>query len=125
MAVARILLVDDQLQLLNLIERYLKRMDYEVESYTLAADALRAFEAAGGRFDVAIVDLALPDMPGEALLAKMRELNPALLMLVCSGTPFAVTTLPLELQRQVEFLQKPFAPNMLADAVGRLLAGRE
>ena len=125
MALARILLVDDQPQLLQLIERYLKRLDYEVESYTFAVDALRAFETAPSQYDVAIVDLSLPDMPGDALLAKMVELKPDLLMLVCSGTPFTVNSLPLEVQRQVGFLQKPFAPNMLVDAVGQLLARRE
>jgi DNA-binding NtrC family response regulator len=123
-ALARILLVDDQPQLLQLIERYLKRLDYEVESYGLAQDALRAFEAATGRYDVAIVDLALPDMPGDALLAKMVSLNPDLLMLVCSGSPFTATSLPLNVQQQVAFLQKPFAPAMLVDAVAELLARR-
>ena len=125
MALARILLVDDQAQLLQLIERYLKRLDYDVESYALAADAWRAFETAPGQYDVAIVDMSLPDMPGDALLAKMVDLKPGLLMLVCSGAPFAVNSLPLEVQCQVEFLQKPFAPNMLVEAVGKLLAQRD
>jgi len=101
------------------------RLDYEVESYGLAADALRAFEEATGCFDVAIVDLTLPDMPGEALLLKMLAVNPQLLMLVCSGTPFDASSLPFETQRQVAFLQKPFAPSMLTEAVGQLLARRE
>jgi len=123
-AVARILLVDDQPQLLQLVERYLKRLDYEVEAHGLALEALRAFESAPARYDVAIVDLALPDMPGDALLAKMLDLNPSLLMLVCSGAPFSPDQLPVEVKDQVCFLQKPFAPSMLVDAVAQLLARR-
>jgi len=121
---ARILLVDDQPQLLQLVQRYLIRLDYEVEAHTRALDALSAFEAAAGRYDVVIADLALPDMPGDTLLAKMMVLNPKLLMLICSGSPFAVSSLPAGAQNQEGYLQKPFAPNMLADAVAHLLSRR-
>jgi DNA-binding NtrC family response regulator len=123
-ALARILIVDDEPQLLQLVQRYLKRFDYEVDAYSRALEALSAFESAAVSYDLVIVDLALPDMPGDKLLAAMLNAKPALLMLICSGSPFAISTLPLEVQNQVGFLQKPFAPNMLADAVAQLLARR-
>jgi DNA-binding NtrC family response regulator len=99
-------------------------MDYEVESHTLALGALQAFESAPATYDMAIVDLALPDMSGDALLAKLLDLNPSLLMLVCSGAPFSPGKFPMEVQDQICFLQKPFAPSMLVDAVAQLLARR-
>jgi len=40
---------------------------------------------------------------------------------VCSGSPFFIENLPNTLQQQVAFLQKPFIPKMLAEAVERLL----
>jgi DNA-binding NtrC family response regulator len=51
----------------------------------------------------------------------MLEIRPELRILVCSGSPFFIENLPASLQRQVAFLQKPFVPKMLADAVQQLL----
>ena len=124
MSQARILIVDDEPQLLQLVQRYLKRFEYEVDAYSRALDALSAFQSATVAYDLVIVDLALPDMPGDKLLASMLNAKPALLMLICSGSPFSVSNLPLEVQNQVGFLQKPFAPSMLAEAVAQLLARR-
>jgi len=123
-ALARILLADDEPQLLQLVQRYLTRLDYHVDAYTRAADALNAFKSAADPYDVVIVDLSLPDMPGDQLLMELLSINPKILMLICSGSLFEISKLPLEVQRQVGFLQKPFAPNMLADAIGQLLARR-
>jgi len=60
-------------------------------------------------------------MPGDTLLTRMLEIRPDLRVLVCSGSPFFIENLPASLQRQVAFLQKPFAPKMLGDAVQKLL----
>ena len=124
MALARILLVDDEPQLLQLVQRYLKRLDYEVDAHARALDALGAFESAANRYDLVIADLAIPDMPGDMLLTRMLDVKPGLRMLICSGLPFEVSSLPLAIQKQVGFLQKPFAPKMLAEAVEQLLARR-
>jgi CheY-like chemotaxis protein len=52
----------------------------------------------------------------------MLEIRPELRILVCSGSPFFIENLPASLQRQVAFLQKPFVPKMLAEAVQQLMA---
>ena len=52
----------------------------------------------------------------------MLEIRPELRILVCSGSPFFIENLPDSLHRQVAFLQKPFMPKMLADAVQQLMA---
>lgn len=120
----RILLVEDELPLLRLLERHLKRLGFEVDAHSQALLALTAFSAAPGRYDLVIADLGIPDMPGETLLTKMLTIKPDLLYLICSGSPFFVASLPVELRRQVVFLQKPFLPKMLSDAIEQLLARR-
>ena len=125
MATARILLVDDELPLLQLLEKYLQRVGFEVEGHSNSASALRSFEASPGRFDLVIADLGMPDMPGDTLLTRMLEIKPQLPVLICSGSPFFVSNLPQALQRQVVFLQKPFLPKMLSEAIGQLLAPRD
>ena len=120
----KILLVEDEPPLLQLIDRYLRRLGFEVETHLKSVDALRNFEAAPDGYRVVIADLSLPDMPGDALLARMLEIRPNLPILVCSGSPFFIENLPPSLRRQVAFLQKPFVPKMLADSVQKLLKER-
>ncbi len=75
-------------------------------------------------YEMVIADLGMPDMPGDTLLTRMLEIRPDLRILVCSGSPFFIENLPNSLQRQVAFLQKPFVPKMLAEAVQNLLQER-
>lgn len=121
----RILLVDDEPALLQLLEKYLKRIGHQVETHSKAIEALQSFEAAPDQFDLVIADLRMPDMPGDSMLTRMLEIKPAVKILICSGTPFAVSKLPAALGEQVAFLQKPFLPRMMAEALERLLATDE
>lgn len=120
----KILLVEDEPPLLQLIEKYLQRMGFEVETHLAPFDALRNFEAAPDRYGMVIADLGLPGMPGEKLLTRMLEIRPDVRILVCSGSPFFIEKLPNSLDQQVAFLQKPFMPKMLAEAVQNLLKER-
>ena len=117
----RLLLVDDEAALLELLQKYLLRLGYEVDVFATAGDAWQRFQAGPLDYAVVIADLSLPDMSGERLLEKMLALNPALPVLVCSGYPFDTGQLPLKSARQAGFLQKPFLPKMLGEALNRLL----
>jgi DNA-binding NtrC family response regulator len=117
----KILLVEDEPPLLQLIEKYLRRMGFDVETHLVPFEALRNFEAAPERYGMVIADLGLPGMSGDKLLTRMLEIRPDLRILVCSGSPFFIANLPQSLQQQVAFLQKPFAPKMLAEAVQSLI----
>ena len=121
MAAARILLVDDEISLIQLLEKYLRRLGYEVEAHPAPKDALHSFESAPQNYDLVIADLGMPDLPGDRLLTRMLEIRPEMPILICSGSPFYLATLPRALEQQVAFLQKPFVPKMLAEAVEQLL----
>jgi DNA-binding NtrC family response regulator len=120
----KILLVEDEPPLLQLIDKYLQRLGFDVETHLKSFDALRKFESDPDRYTMVIADLGMPDMPGDTLLTRMLEIRPDLRILVCSGSPFFIENLPRSLQQQVAFLQKPFVPKMLADAVQNLLKER-
>lgn len=120
----KILLVEDELPLLQLLERYLKRVGFDVTTYSDSVEALREFEAAPGGHDLVIADLGMPGISGDAMLKKMLEIRPDLLILICSGSPYYVSNLPQTLEKQVAFLQKPFLPKMMLEAIEALLARR-
>ena len=115
------MIVEDEPQLLFLLERHLKRLGFEVDAHSTGSAALRALEHPTVPYDLAVADMGLPDMTGETLLANIVALQPALPILICSGSEFFVSSLPEDLQRRVGFLQKPFLPKELAQKIDQVL----
>ena len=121
MSRASILIVDDEPPLLRLMKAYLERLGYDVTGCPNASQALACFEAPGAEFALVVADLSLPDMSGDAMALRMAESNPALRVLLCSGYPFDIESLPDGVKQRCAALQKPFLPNMLAKEVESLL----
>ncbi len=114
--------MDDEQSLLTVMTQYLQRLGYDVVACHNASEAWDAFSIDPLSFLLVLADVTLPEMSGTELLLRMLTLNPNLAMLICSGYPFDMTALPENVREHVSFLQKPFTPRMLADAVERLLS---
>jgi two-component system KDP operon response regulator KdpE len=108
---ARLLLVEDDTPLLNLLTRYLARLDYTVTTAETGASALARLDG----IDAVILDLGLPDMSGERVLAAILAQTQAR-VLVSSGAIYEASS------PRVLSLLKPYTPSDLAAALDRLLA---
>ena len=80
-----ILFLDDEEALVRLGKRLLQRLGYRVTGFTLAAEAVQAFRAAPGQFDVVITDLNLPGISGLDVAREFLTLRPDVPVLLCSG----------------------------------------
>lgn len=116
--------MEDEAPLLHLLERHLARLGFEVEAHSTGLGALAALETAPDSYALVVADMGLPDLAGDALLSKMFQIRPDLLVLICSGSEFFVSSLPEPIQRRVGFLQKPFAPKELGQKIEQMLARR-
>ncbi|MBM4285079.1 MAG: diguanylate cyclase [Deltaproteobacteria bacterium] len=83
MAGERILLVDDDPDLLAIHTRFLKGQGYQVIAAANGAQALRAME--GEEFPVALLDLMLPDISGLELLARLKSRFPDTEVILFTG----------------------------------------
>ena len=110
-----LLLVDDEPALTELLKTYLERRGYRVDACTHPEAALLLLDAHPERYAVLVTDLTLPTMNGEELVARSRDRTPGLRAIIASGYPFEPR------MAGVEFLQKPFLPNLLAQAIERAL----
>lgn len=117
----RILLVDDELSLLVVLEQYLSRLGYKVSACRSGQQAWELFERQPSAYSLVMADIVMPEMSGQEMLVRMLELNPGICILICSGYPFDVSSLPATAHQQIGFLQKPFTPKMLAGAIEQLL----
>ncbi len=108
-----------------LMEQYLKRFGYEVTACRSGQEAWELFEADPAGYSMVLADIIMPNMSGKDLLLKMFELNPAIRIIICTGYPFDIASLPPEVRSRTGLLQKPFAPRMLVETVEQLFAAAE
>lgn len=80
-----VLLVDDEEALVRLGEELLAELGYEPVGYSSSRQALEAFRAAPDRFQLVLSDEAMPDMTGSELVARIREIRPAVPIVLMSG----------------------------------------
>ncbi|HBZ57211.1 MAG TPA: hypothetical protein DEO88_17555 [Syntrophobacteraceae bacterium] len=82
-----ILLVDDEPPLAMVGKQTLERLGYRVVLQTSSLAAVEAFrgQQAGNSFDLLITDMTMPQMTGTELATALRQLQPDLPVIVCTG----------------------------------------
>ena len=81
----RILLVDDDENLVFGIEQMLKQFGYKVIARTDPLVALQLFSSAPEQFDLIITDLAMPHMNGTELARQLTRIRPDIPVILCTG----------------------------------------
>lgn len=114
-AAASVLVVDDEDAILEIVSQFLSDRGYRVVGAGTAAEALRA--SADDRFDVALVDLKLPDRTGIELLRVLSERNPAIACIIM--TAFASVESTIEALRLCahDYILKPFDLARIGESV--------
>lgn len=121
---ATILLVEDEATVRALASRVLAREGYTVLEAADGTDALALVSSHGADIDLVVSDVIMPSMGGPELVRRLRPRFPDLPVLLMSGYTDDAT-LRRGLAREDEaFLEKPFTPTALADAVRQLLEQR-
>jgi two-component system, cell cycle response regulator CpdR len=111
----RALVVDDDPAVRRFISSVLRITGFDVLEAPDAAEALVAFQASGCAVDLVITDCRMPGMNGCELARMLLAARPSLRVLLVSGSHPESTA-------SLHFLQKPFAPASLLDALRRRLA---
>lgn len=104
---ATILVVDDEHEIADLIEVYLRNENYEVLKFYSAKEALACIETT--ELDLAILDIMLPDINGFALCRKIREQHtyPIIMLTAKDEETDKITGLTLGAD---DYMTKPFRP---------------
>ena len=120
---SRILVVDDEASARSGLEKLLKQSGYEVNTAGDGAEALRI--ATDHPPDVVITDLRMPEMDGMQLLAKLREQDRDLPVIV--ATAFGDVSSAVNAMRAgaQDYLTKPIDFDALGVAIERALERRE
>jgi CheY-like chemotaxis protein len=123
--VARILLVDDDDAVRDILRKALQAAGHEVEEASNGALALAAYRRRPS--DVVITDLVMPEKDGLEAIIELRRLDPAVKIIAMSGggRTLGPPQLYLESARTfgaLDILSKPFTVSALLKAVSEVLA---
>jgi len=121
----KILIVDDEPPLLRMMSVYLERIGFSVATAGATDKAWEMVEAAPDEYACAVIDATMPGMSMRELALRMLKAHPHLCVLAASGYPVDMSDVEAQAPGRVEFLHKPFTPEMLAAAVRRMLAPQE
>lgn len=119
---ARILVVDDDSMIRMVVKSILERQGHSVVLAECGHDGAEAIEAYA--FDIAVVDIFMPDMNGLETIKAFRKSAPSLPIIVMSGYAFRSANGPAPdfFRMAIELgatacLRKPFTPSQLQHAV--------
>ena len=116
----RILVVDDEDDILELMETLLERLGHRVTTRHNGAEALALFSADPAAFDLVISDLTMPAMTGDQLARKMIALRPDIPILICTGFSERVGTGELSNIGIQELLMKPITLSTLSEKIEKI-----
>jgi len=115
---ARILVVEDEPQLRNLLRLYLERDGHHVTDAGDGPAALAAYDADGA--DLVILDLMLPGMQGETVLEALRDAGDVPVLITSAKRSDAERIAGLRAGAD-DYLAKPFNPHELTARVAAIL----
>lgn len=116
-----ILVVEDESSILTMIHSMLEQQGYRVLTANSPAEATRLVQAHARELDLLIIDLGLPEIPGDELAHKLVKLSADVPCLYMSG--YALNQIKQEeiLNNGAAFIQKPFTREGLLAKVKEIL----
>ena len=119
---ARILVVDDEFSVRDSLMNWFRKDGYEVSAAANAREALDLMDETC--FDVAILDIRMPDMDGVELQSRLAQIDsslPVIMITAFASVDTAVRTLK---QGAFDYVTKPVDPDELSHLVRRALEHR-
>ena len=117
---ARILVVDDEISIRDILSRRLTQWGHDVVTANGAEAALTEMAAAPAQ--IVFSDVIMPLLDGVWLAKEIRERWPATVVVAVSGAQEMETVVKMRKHGAVDFVTKPIGREMLHQALERALA---
>jgi DNA-binding NtrC family response regulator len=120
---ARILVVDDDENIRKTLTTILQNEGYTVDSAQNGNEAIKKTEASA--YNVALIDIRLPDMEGIELLAKMKNAVPKTRKIIITGYPTLKNAIAAVNKQADAYLMKPVDMDKLLETIHEQLKLQE
>ena len=120
---ARILVVDDDESIRKTLAIILGEQGYQVDTVENGKEAIAKSNA---RFyNLALIDIRLPDMEGTELLTRMRDATPRMRKIIITGYPTIPNAIEAVNRRADGYVLKPFKMDKVLETIREQLAKQE
>jgi DNA-binding NtrC family response regulator len=123
MLINSVLIIDDDAEFRDTLSSILEDEGYSVEAVDNGKQAIKTCEKLP--FDVALVDINLPDIKGTELLHKLGQLQPKMVKIIVTGNPSFENAVKALYEKADGFITKPFDPQELLDTIRKLIAEKK
>ena len=117
----RLLIVDDEPALADLLRQMLVQLGYGVTARTSSTEALELFRENSGAFDLVITDMMMPGMTGTVLAQQIRAIRSDIPIILCTGYSEQIDARTATSYGVSAYTLKPVVKQQLAGLVRRLL----
>ncbi len=116
----RILIIDDDLDMCQLLSHFLQRKGFETEAAHTGNKGLTKF--AESKFDVVLCDFRLGDMDGRKVLQKIKSINAEVIVIIITG--YSDVKMAVEVMRYgaFDYITKPLIPEEVINVINKGLA---
>ena len=118
----RILILDDDPVIANLLQKILANLGYQTTVFTSSVEALKQYKTSPESFDLVLTDMTMPQMTGATLAGKLLEINPQLPIIICTGYSESVDKAKAKSLGIRGFLMKPIERRKLAETIRAVLS---
>ena len=102
----KILVVDDDVNVLTVVSDTLKSFGFGVKTANNAQEAMKITDE--GYPDLALIDLRMPEMDGIELMHRIKMKNPRIPVVICSGSLSVGTIIKAFREGAADYIPKPF-----------------
>ncbi len=115
-----ILIIEDDAAFCKMLQRFLAKRGYNVETSFNAPEAKMKFNETG--FDLVLTDLRLPDYDGIRLLGDIKEVNPNTQVILMTGYAEVGSAVDAMKKGAYDYISKPFTPDDIVQLIENALA---
>ena len=116
------LLVDDEESVLKVVSRLMEREGFKVLTARDGRSAIDVFRASMNDIHVAVVDMTMPGMDGEAVCRELLRIKPGIAVIFASGFGSGEVAARFAPGEIAGCIQKPYRHNVLVEMVREALA---
>jgi PAS domain S-box-containing protein len=121
----RILVVDDEVNIVELSSKMLEGLGYEVTAFTNSMDALHEFQKEPDNFDLIITDMTMPNLTGAELSKQILTIQPDFPIILSTGFSEVINEEKAKSLGIRDFIMKPVVRSNLAMSVRKVLDSSE
>lgn len=117
----RILLVEDNQNLLGMSKQMLEDLGYEVTPRTSSVEALEYFKVCSKKVDLLVTDMTMPNMTGVQLAREIHKIRPGFPVILCTGFSDRISEENYQEQGINGFVMKPMTRRDIGEVIRKVL----